>query len=328
MKGRRGILAGAAALALTAALMSGCATLPSRRSVGDVAALLPEDAFVYLRLEPTAQSAELWSGLLASTGRGELAAEDFARLLERMDRVLAAVTAAPEAGGRASLDLAAEGSFPSAAIELNLGASDQWAKIRVPRSSRRSWRTPRTYWASEQMGVEMCLPDRRLLLLSNTAVLPMIERWGVEPGTDTSGDGEAPDAGAAGPRLPQRMLTDPAPELLAYFPDFQSGRMEALLGRGLPVRSLLLEALRVDQGVELRGEFVLEREESARAFDMALRFVLLYLMKQGDIQDGMRRLASLSIEQEGAAIRLAGLRLTDQEIASLLAVFLGGGLPG
>jgi len=328
MKRRHGILSAVLALPLTAALMSGCATLPSRRGAADIAGLLPEDAFVYLRVEPTAQSAALWSSLLASAGRGELPAEDFARLLERMDRVFAAATAATEAGGKASLDLAAVGSFPSSVIELNLGRSDQWAKVRVPRSSRRSWRTPRTYWASEELGVEMCLPDRHLLLLSTTAVLAMIERYGGEGETDTSADGEVPDTGDAAPRLPQRMLADSAPELMAYFPDFQSERMERLLGRGLPVRSLLLEAVRIDQGVELRGEFVLEREESAKAFDMALRFVLLYLMKQGDIQGGVKRLGSLSIEQEGTTIRLAGLRLTDQEIAALLTVFLAGGMRG
>ena len=46
-------------------LVSGCATMPSRRVSRDIAALMPEDAVVYLRLEPTAENVAVWSALVA-----------------------------------------------------------------------------------------------------------------------------------------------------------------------------------------------------------------------------------------------------------------------
>ena len=316
-------------------LLGGCATLPMQREPSALVEYLPDDGMVYLRLKPSGESEDLWELLLSSAapyagtlegaaseqgesdpGIGE--ANRLAALMERTDDVYAAIRAreAPlaAAGGLPGLEMAAVGSFPSSAIALGLGKRDEWTKKRVPSFPARTLRTPRVYWSAPELGMEICLLDRHLLFLAAGEVLPMIQRYGSLDRRTRSGslDGEPSRL-----RLPAAMLGESVFDIAVYLPDFQ--RIPFLPGADLPVQDVYVEVRRVEEGYTFPAAFTLNSEDSAKAFGLAFRLFLLLLMKEGEIQGGMKRLGSIEFVQEGLTLRMEGLVLTGEELTSLIA---------
>jgi hypothetical protein len=335
--------------------LSGCATLPSQREPAALAEYLPDDGMVYLRLRPSAESADLWELLLSgalqrpaalgpdtpeeSTAEEESGSEKSASeagaaepsageagdlsaklsaLMERTDDVYMALRRServgPESGDLPDLEMAAVGGFPPSAIALGLGKSEEWSRKRVPSFPGRTIRTPRVYWQAPGLGLEICLLDRHLLFLATGEVLPMIRRYGsLDLRTRAGTPGSEPQR----LRLPAEMLRDSASDIAVYLPDFH--RIPFLPGAELPVQDVYIEVRAVEGGYTFPAVFTLEKEDSAKAFNLAFRLFLLFLMKEGEIQGGMKRLGSVETAQEGLSLRVEGLVLTAEELSSLVA---------
>jgi hypothetical protein len=288
--------------------LSACATLPPRRTPAETVQFLPAGGMLYFFLDPSTDYQTLWESILEKISPAE-DGHDLSPLLERTESIYGSVGTGEE--GKRYLYTVFTGRFPSSLIGLNLGKENDWMKIKVAPRERR---TPRSYWSSAETGMEISLPDRNLIFISNGDILSLLRLYG----------------GESGPSEPARLSAPVLRDMMAagfsaYFPDFQNALISNVVGKKLPVRDLLLGVYRESDAYLIRAVFTLNSEESMRVFNMALRFALIYLLKETGMEGAVQKLGALEIEQDGLKLTVRGLAFTEAELAMFLEYFLKAG---
>ncbi len=288
--------------------LSACATLPPRRTPAETVQFLPAGGMFYFFLNPSTDYQTLWESILEKISPAE-DGHDLSPLLERTESIYGTVGTGEE--GKRYLYTVFTGRFPSSLIGLNLGKENDWTKMKVAQRERR---TPRSYWASAETGMEISLPERGLIFISNGDILSLLRLYGGEPGSSEPA------------RLSVPVLSDMmAAGFSAYFPDFQNALISDVVGKKLPVRDLLLGVYRESDAYMIQAVFTLNSEESMRVFNMALRLVLIYLLKETGVEDAVQKLGALEIEQDGLKLTVRGLAFNETELAVFLEYFLKAG---
>ncbi len=287
---------------------SACATLPPRRTPAETIQFLPAGGMLYFFLDPSTDYQTLWESILEKISPAENG-HDLSLLLERTESIYGTVGTGEE--GKRYLYTVFTGRFPSSLIGLNLGKENDWTKMKVAQRERR---TPRSYWASTETGMEISLPERGLIFVSNGDILSLLKLYGGE-------SGPSEQARLSAPVLRDMMTAG----FSAYFPDFQNVLISDVIGKKLPVRDLLLGVYRESDAYLIQAVFTLNSEESMRVFNMALRLALIYLLKEAGVEGAVQKLGALEIEQDGLKLTVRGLAFTGAELAIFLEYFLKTG---
>ncbi len=271
-------------------LFSGCATLPEW-TAGQWISVLPEGCAVYFSIGFSPAARQIARSVLVSLGESS---SDSTALVERMDRVYGAVEIASD--GTSRLHVVVEGRFPSVLMALSMGADARWQRKQ----------SSREYWVSQTGPLQVCLPQSSIALVSTSDVVPMIRNYDSLPG-------------AADQDIPEIVARDmQSSELVVYFPDFGEGPLAEAAGLALPLRHIWIKADRNELRYDLQGFFELESEKNARSFDRVLRVLLVYLLRQGQVENWSAKLKDLDLRQSGTLFSVSGLGLSSEELTRIL----------
>ena len=282
---------------LAALVFSGCASVP-RLSLTDWSALLPEDCSLYFNVELTRSSGEVLRAVLEGLSEGMTGVDS---LIERTDRIHGGVKLLPDVPP--SIYTVIEGRYPTALIRMGMMQSVEWERME----------SPREYWLSKAGPLKVCMPRSSVILMTTGDIVPVIKRY--------SGQRNGPGA-----RFPEPVMgAMESSEMVAFLPDFSHGALARSVGAAVPIRELWVTADPVRDGYGLAGFFRLEREESSGVVSRVLRLMLVYVLRQGKIEDFPKKLRSVEIVPEGLTVRVTGLVFAPEELARLLINFLSKG---
>lgn len=286
--------AGAAAAAALIALAS-CATVP-KRAPSEWLGVLPEDATMYVSFAVPG-SADLVKKALKDAGPDF---QDVGALMDRTDRMVAAVTLAK--GAPVRFDVAALGNYPAGIIGMRLSGNKEWKE-----SSSSSGK----YWQWSKAGLQMGIPNNGILLASNGGIEQLLSRW------------TAPIALSIPPDAAQDMLKS---DFVLYMPELPGNITEGAAQKGLniPIQEVWLNAVKQKNGYELSGAVNTTDEREAKLLGLALKLGLVAWMRSQSLPDVAQRLAPVTIKPVGLQVRLAGLRVTNDEIIPLFLSFVKG----
>ena len=274
-------------------LLASCATVPSR-APSDWMGVLPEDATMYLSFS-VAGSADVIKKALKGAGPD---LQDVSTLMDRTSRMVGAVTLAR--GSSARFDIVALGNYPSGIISMRLRGSREWKETPTSHGA---------YWQWSRAGLQMGIPNDAILLASNGGIEKLLQRWGA-PVTLTI----PPDAAADMQKS----------DFVLYMPELPGNLVESAAQKGmsLPIQEVWMTAVKVKGGYELSGTVNTNSEQKARVVALALRLGLVAWMRSQQVPEAVERLKTVTVGPVGLQVRMAGLRVTDQEIVPLFLSFL------
>jgi len=308
-----------ALLAVTALLLSSCATLPAARVVESPWAALPSDGDLYLFAD--VQEAR---GLLQPLAAG-FSGQEPARLDPLLDRVEQAhaclylgaagpaQTPPPPAGeasggageppsGRGA-ELAVTGRFSPDLVSFRLGFSCAWARHESALPSAQP------YWSARGRSLEVGSPAPGLLLAA--AGRPGgLERMLARRLVPAAGPVER--AREEDPQA-NRLLAGAA--AYAYLPALPAGV-------SLPLRSAWVAARREGDQYELDVLAALAGEPNPRALAGLVRLAAAAWLRLAGLPDIVGRLRALQIEAGGGSVMVRGLRLSEAELLSALQAWV------
>jgi len=285
---RRLLPAAAALLALAS-----CATVPSR-APSEWMGVLPEDATMYLSFS-VAGSADVIKKALKGAGPD---LQDVSTLMDRTSRMVGAVTLAR--GSPARFDIVALGNYPSGIISMRLRGNREWKESATAHGA---------YWQWSRAGLQMGIPNDAILLASNGGIEELLQRWGA-PVTLTI----PPDAAADMQKS----------DFVLYMPELPGNLVESAAQKGMsrPIQEVWMTAVKIKGGYELSGTVNTSSEQKARVVALALRLGLVAWMRSQQVPEAVERLKTVTVGPVGLQVRLAGLRVTDQEIVPLFLSFI------
>jgi hypothetical protein len=291
VKARPAYLAAAAA-AVALLLITGCATAPVRPAA-EWLGVLPDAATLYVSLD-VERSADVLRSAFEQAGPS---ASEVEPLLERTDRVYAAVETAE--GAAARISMVALGSYPAGLIRSRLCGSRSWDTVKSPAG---------TYYVSTKTGLQVGVPGRYAVLVSSGSMETLIARF------------KAPIAPAIPPDAAEGMDTA---DLALYLPELPGILPGVSGGVSLPIREVWLEARRAGDRYEVTGTCNTASERDARSLVLLVRLGLVAWMRTQDLADVSGRLATVAVTAEGSQVTLAGLSFTKEEIVPVLLALAG-----
>jgi hypothetical protein len=286
-------LASAAAAVLL--LLASCATVP-KRSPSEWLGVLPVDATMYVSFSVKG-SADLVRKALKGAGADF---QDVGSLMDRTDRLVAAVTLAKGAPTR--FNVAALGSYPSGIIGMRLRGNKEWTETTTPSGK---------YWQWSKAGIQMGIPNDGILLASNGGIERLLAQWA------------SPVALTIPPDAAKDMLKA---DFVLYMPELPGNLTESAAQKGLslPIQEVWLNATKGKDGYELSGTVNTTTEREAKVIALALRFGLVAWLRSQSLPDAADRLAPVTVQPLGTQVKLAGLHVTNDEIIPLFLSFVKG----
>jgi hypothetical protein len=285
------LLASAAAVLFLAS----CASVP-QRSPSEWLGALPEDATMYLSFSVSG-SADVVKRALKAAGPDF---QDVSSLMDRTNRLVGAVTL--NRGSPARFDVVALGRYPSGIIGLRLRGNKEWKETPTPHGP---------YWQWSKAGLQMGIPNDGILLASNGGIEGLLSRWG-SPVTLTI----PPDAA----------LDMKRSDFVLYMPELPGNLTESAAQKGmsLPIQEVWMNAVKVRGGYDLSGTVNTSSEQKAKVVALAVCLGLVAWMRSQEVKEAAERLKPVTVIPSGLQVKLAGLRVTDDEIVPLFLSFVKG----
>lgn len=276
-------------------LLVSCASVPSR-APSEWLGVLPADATMYLSFSVSG-SADVVKKALKAAGPDF---QDVSSLMDRTNRLVGAVTL--NRGSPARFDVVALGGYPSGIIGLRLRGSREWKETPTPNGP---------YWQWSKAGLQMGIPNDGILLASNGGIEGLLSRWG-SPVTLTI----PPDAA----------LDMKSSDFVLYMPELPGNLTESAAQKGmsLPIQEVWMNAVKVKGGYDLSGTVNTSSEQKAKVVALALRLGLVAWMRSQEVKEAAERLKPVTVSAVGLQVKLAGLRVTDDEIVPLFLSFVKG----
>jgi hypothetical protein len=218
------------------------------------------------------------------------------KLLDHTDRVYGGITLTE--AGDAAFSLVGIGDYSSAHLRIPLCLSRDWRRV------------DRSYWVQEEKSLQIALPEKNLLLASNGSIRELLARY---------------DQRFVYPLPPGVGGRMEAAELLLFFPVLPAVARDLEV---LPMKAAWLEAAR--EGEDLRISIVMALQDpdalaeaaDRRRVEALFRLALAIWLRRENRADLAGRFGDLEIRTEDGLLRLEGIRLSRQEIESLLERFL------
>ena len=292
-------------------LLLGCASVPgtvlTERTSGDWLSLLPQDAFLYLTANLSPESRAGVKAVLGAEGGAST-------VIDRTDRLYAAVRAAQSGGGEITDPAAVEnglyailmGNYPSTLAALSLSLDDEWTRRRIGRGRAN------VYWVAQPGDFKVSLPHRRVLLFSSEDIASLMS--GYERGVDSRvhwPDGLLDVAGSA--------------EILAYAPRFDALPLPMSAQVKAPLRETWAWLGRTrDRDFEVNTVFCLETAQDADRFTRAARLLVVFLLRGAEVKDLTGRLERVEVARIDEKVVLSGLVLTQGDLERLILYFRKG----
>jgi len=250
---------------------------------------MPPDADLYLFAEVHAAR-----GLVEP-----LVAANLRPLLERSEQAFVSArlgTARPPAA-----ELALTGRFSPELVSLRLGSSCSWLRV----ESRP------TYWRSRSEPLEVCSPEKGLLLAA------MGEPAGMERllARRQSYGRQVPGSGLPGYDEPGVAEFVKGAGIYALLPSLAATE-------GVPVRGLWLAAFPQPDGLEVNALFQLAEQGNLRGLQNLVRLLLVSVLRKAGLPDLVSRLKTVEVAVEGASVTVRGLTLSAREVQALLEPLL------
>ncbi len=276
-------------------LLASCASVPSR-APSEWLGVLPGDATMYLSFSVSG-SADLVKKALKDAGPDF---QDVSSLMDRTNRLVGAVTLNP--GSPARFDVVALGGYPSGIISFRLKGSKEWKETPTPHGR---------YWQWSKAGLQMGIPNDGILLASNGGIEGLLSRWG------------APVALTIPPDAAQDMKSS---DFVLYMPELPGNLTESAAQKGmsLPIQEVWMNAVKVKGGYDLSGTVNTSSEQKAKVVALAVRLGLVAWMRSQEVKEAAERLKTVTVSAAGLQVKLAGLRVTDEEIVPLFLSFVKG----
>ncbi len=288
---RRLLPAAAAALLLLAS----CKSVP-QRAPSEWLGVLPGDATMYVSFSVTG-SADLIKKTLKEAGPGS---QDIGSLLDMTKRLVCAVTL--KKGGPTQFAVVGLGGYPSGLIGLRLGGSKDWKQV----SS-----TAGKYWQWNKAGIQMSIPNNSVMLAANGGIEQLLTHW-ESPVRLTI----PPDAAADMQRA----------DLVLYMPELPGNLTESAAQKGmrLPIQEVWLNATKTKGAYDLSGTMNTGSEKEAKLLTLALRLGIVAWMRSQNVANAAEKLKAVAVDAVGAQVKMAGLRVPDEEIVPLFLSFVKG----
>jgi len=276
-------------------LLASCVTVPAR-SPSEWLGVLPEDATMYLSFSVSG-SADLVKKALKGAGPDF---QDVSSLMDRTNRLVGAVTLAR--GSPARFDVVALGGYPSGIIGHRLRGNKEWKETASSHGS---------YWQWSKAGLQMGIPNNGILLASNGGIEGLLSRWGSPVALTIP-----PDAA----------LDMKRSDFVLYMPELPGNLTESAAQKGmsLPIQEVWMNAVKVKGGYDLSGTVNTSSEQKAKVVALALRLGLVAWMRSQEVQEAAERLKPVTVSAVGLQVKLAGLRVTDEELIPLFLSFVKG----
>ncbi len=295
--GRRRALFVALALAV-----SSCATLPeAREPEAGWAGLLPPDDLAYIGIDVTDNRSVVKSALAVVDPDGALPPH----ALDRVKRLLLGVAKGPSGEIRYALVLL--GSFPPGLVDFRLSLDPDWS------------RAEGGYWQNRHSGLQVALPGRSVMLVSNGGIPGLLARArGTERGLVLS------------PATRERFEASDIALYVAH-----PGRLAGAPPGTFPVSSLMVSLTRSGLGAYgAEASIATSSDRTARAYAVILRLLsaesvrgasalLSTLGPAGDLLASLP-LSGARVEVEGSGILVSGVEMTEESIDGLIAKIGGG----
>jgi hypothetical protein len=284
---------GAAGVVLLA--LVSCASVPSR-APAEWLGVLPGDATMYVSFS-LAGSADLVKKALKGAGPDF---QDVSSLMDRTNRLVGAVTLAK--GSPARFDIVALGGYPSGIISMRLRGSKDWKEAKGEHGS---------YWQWSKAGLQMGIPNDGILLASNGGIDGLLSRWSAPISLTIP-----PDAA----------LDMKNADFVLYMPELPGNLTEraAQKGMSLPIQEVWMNAVKVTGGYDLSGTVNTSSEQKAKVVALAVRLGLVAWMRSQEVPELAERLKTVTVSATGMQVKMAGFRVTDDELIPLFLSFLKG----
>jgi hypothetical protein len=289
------VAVGAAAAALL--VLAGCATAPVRPAAQWLG-VLPDGATLYVSLD-VKSSADVLRAALEQAGPDVREVEP---LLDRTNRLYAAVER--DEGSASRVSMVALGTYPAGLIRSRLCGSRSWKTVRSPVGK---------YYSSARTGLQVGVPNGYAVLVSTGSLETLLARFA------------APTA----PAIPTEAAEDmDRADLVLYLPGLPGGLGGATAGVSVPIREVWLNARRTGDAYEVSGTCNTASERDARSLVLLIRLGLVAWMRSQNLADVSGRLKTVTVEPEGAQVRLAGLSFAKGELIPVLLSLAGGTASG
>jgi hypothetical protein len=290
-RGRRRVLIAAACAALL--FLDACTTIP-QRTPPEWMGVLPQGATVYASFA-VKSSAEFIRKLLKESGPG---AQDIGALVDRTERMVCSVTLTR--GEEPKFSIVALGSFPSAFIGMRLSGSKEWARRNGPSGD---------WWEWSKAGLQMSIPNDAIMLAANGGVQSLLERW------------SAP--------LPLPVPADVAADMkkmdfVLYMPELPGGMVENASRNGvhLPILDVWMSAVKAPGAYVISGTANTSTEKEAKLLTLAVRLGVVAWMRTQNVPNTSERLKAITVAAVGTQVRLAGMRVGEEELLPLFLALL------
>jgi len=317
-----------AAVVTVATVLTGCATVPPPTGAGWIAAL-PAGCTAYFFADLKEENRGAARAILDAATEPGLVSD---RVMENTDRIYGAVKtiqgnaapahAAAPTGAPPDFYAVVEGSFPGVPIRYFLSRMDGWTMAE----------RPRLHWIGPDGTPQLCFPSGQAALLTSGDIRPMIERYDALTGRaggpeTTASSSRARVDWTRRPVIPEVVIEAMAhDELVAYFPDLGGALATGAVRASLPVdRSWIRaqSAAGTAGGYTLSGVFELADQRAASGFSGLLRLMLVYILREAEVDGFLGRLKGLELTRRGTTVGVRGLELSAEELARVVGVLLG-----
>jgi hypothetical protein len=296
--GRAARRVGVAVASAALIALASCSTLP-QRTTGEWVGALPSGATVYASLAVKG-SADFIKRILKEAGPG---AKDLNALVDRTERMVASFTLVR--GGEPQFSVVSLGSYPSAFIGGSLSRNKDWAKKSGPAGS---------WWELTKAGIQMSIPNDGILLASNGSVEGLLTAWGT-PRTLPVPAEVAEDM--------RRMA------FVLYMPELPGGIAENAAKNNvhIPIQDVWLSAEKVPGAYVVYGTANTSSEKEAKLLTLVLRLGIVAWMRSEKVPNASERLKATTVNPEGVQVKIAGLRVGEDELIPLFLSLLKGLAP-
>lgn len=260
-----------------------------------MAGLLPADAFLYGSIRVDREHS-----LVDQAFRESKFANAADAATKRTSSLVYAV--ADSAGHALSYSVVASGEYPLGAISLQLSPSAGW---------KRTNGSPTT-WTNQKNGWRLAFPSRKLALLSNVDLAPMLGRY-TRPSPPIN--------------YPAVIHSMESADLVAYAPRVGAW-IESAGGdpNRFPAESIFVSVNSVGKSYSASAVLVMKDAQAARLFSVIFR-LLISAGASGGPGGLPVSFAGASVEVQGSRIDLANLTIDRPKLAAVLGEVLSGRVP-
>jgi hypothetical protein len=273
-------------------LLAGCTSIPEDKTDEDWMALLPQDASIYFYIRFSDATKEMIKEILFAFQDED---KNLKFLLKKTEKIFGALRYRGDE--YPFLYTLLVGEYPATLIKNSLNR--EWIKEMEPDE----------FWFKENSYLEIGVPERHILMVSNGDMAPFIEYFKQPEKTPISTD---------------IFSNSGVSELAAYVPDFTLHGFNEITGIPTIIHNIWVKADRMDEHYSISAHFILENEGSVKGFTSVLRLFLVYFMREGKIQGMAQRLKELEIYTEKNEVMVDGLILSYQELPGLIINLIEG----